>query len=293
MTEADTIGQGQAVERGPVRGVSGNILLGFTYAILTLLALSMVFPYLWMVANSFKGRSDFYQHPYSLVPQVITTKTYGEALWMGGVARAMLNSLMYAETVLVVQLLVNSLAAFAFARLSFPGRDRLFYAVLVTMMLPGSVTLIPSFLLVHYLGLSNEFWGVVLPSFVSAFGIFLLRQSFLNVPRELDDAATVDGAGFLRIFWQVALPLVKPALITLGVFAFLDQWNSFIWPLVVLSDWTKYPVTVAMSLMKDMNTTDWPRVFAGSSLVSVPLTILFFIAQRFVIGGIALSGMKA
>jgi multiple sugar transport system permease protein len=130
------------------------------------------------------------------------------------------------------------------------------------------------------------------PSFAGAFGIFLLRQFFLNIPREMEDAALIDGAGLFTIYWRIILPLSKPVLITLGVFTFLSEWNSFVWPLIVLSDSKKYPITVGISLFQDMNSTDWPMVFAASTLVSFPVIVLFFFAQKYVIGGISLSGLK-
>ncbi len=262
------------------------------YLLLIVLAVSMVFPYLWMLANSFKTRTGFYTNPYSIIPAPFTLSTYVEALTIGRMSVYMINSVFYATTVLFVQLFINSLAAYAFARVDFPGRDTLFLAVLCTLMLPGTVTLIPTFLIAHQLGLTNTFWGVVLPGFASAFGIFLLRQGFLNIPRELEDAARIDGSGFFGTYWRIMLPLSKAAMITLGVFIFLDEWSSFIWPLIVLSDWQKYPVTVGIALFRDVNSINWPSVFAGSTLVSFPIVILFIITQAYIVGGISLSGLK-
>ena len=194
--------------------------------------------------------------------------------------------------VLIVQLFIDSLAAYSFARVDFPGRETLFLAVLATLILPGSVTLIPTFLIAHGLGLTNTFTGVVLPGFAGAFGIFLLRQFFLNIPRELEDAARIDGSGFFGTYWRIMLPLAKPAMVTLGVFIFLNEWSSFVWPLIILSDWKKYPVTVGIALFRDVNQINWPAVFAGSTIVSFPIIILFVLAQEYIIGGISLSGLK-
>ena len=197
-----------------------------------------------------------------------------------------------AVAVLIVQLFIDSLAAYSFARVDFPGRETLFLAVLATLMLPGSVTLIPTFLIAHGLGLTNTFTGVVLPGFAGAFGIFLLRQFFLNIPRELEDAARIDGSGFFGTYWRIMLHLAKPAMVTLGVFIFLNEWSSFVWPLIILSDWKKYPVTVGIALFRDVNQINWPAVFAGSTIVSFPIIILFVLAQEYIIGGISLSGLK-
>lgn len=269
-----------------------STFLTLIYLLLILLAFSMVFPYLWMLANSFKTRTQFFSDPYSLLPAPFTLTTYQDALTVGRMSVYMINSVLYAATVLVVQLFINSLAAYAFARVAFPGRETLFLAVLATLMLPGTVTLIPTFLIAHSLGLQNSFLGVVLPGFASAFGIFLLRQAFLNIPRELEDAAHIDGAGFFTIYWRIMLPLASAALLTLGVFIFLGEWSSFIWPLIILSDWEKYPVTVGIALFRDVNSINWPAVFAASTLISFPIVILFIIAQEYIIGGISLSGLK-
>jgi len=266
--------------------------LTFIYLLLILLAFSMIFPYLWMLANSFKTRTGFYTNPYSVIPLPPTLSTYGDALTIGRMNVYMLNSVIYAVTILVVQLFINSLAAYAFAKVEFPGRNALFLAVLATLMLPGTVTLIPTFLIAHNLGLQNTYLGVMLPGFASAFGIFLLRQAFLNIPHELDDAARIDGSGFFNTYWRIMLPLAKSAMITLGVFVFLDAWSSFIWPLIILSDWRKYPVTVGIALFRDVNSINWPSVFAASTLVSFPIIFLFIIAQEYIIGGISLSGLK-
>jgi multiple sugar transport system permease protein len=246
----------------------------------------------WMIANSLKTVPDFYQNPYGIIPRPPTLTTYVYALTQGRIATYMRNSALYTVSTVFTQLLLNSLAAYAFARVEFPGRDQLFMGLLATMMLPGSVTLIPNFLVAHYLGLTNTYLGVVMPSFAGAFGIFLLRQFFLNIPQELGDAALIDGAGFFSIYWRIMLPLTQPALITLGVFVFLSQWNNFVWPLIVLSDWKKYPITVGISLFRDMHSTDWPGVFAASTAVSFPVVLMFFFAQEYVVGGISLSGLK-
>lgn len=262
------------------------------YVLLIALAFSMIFPYLWMLANSFKSRTDFFTNPYSVIPMPPTLSTYFAALTIGRMGVYLGNSILYAAAVLIVQLLIDSLAAYSFARVDFPGRETLFLAVLATLMLPGSVTLIPTFLIAHGLGLTNTFTGVVLPGFAGAFGIFLLRQFFLNIPRELEDAARIDGSGFFGTYWRIMLPLAKPAMVTLGVFIFLNEWSSFVWPLIILSDWKKYPVTVGIALFRDVNQINWPAVFAGSTIVSFPIVILFVLAQEYIIGGISLSGLK-
>ena len=152
--------------------------------------------------------------------------------------------------------------------------------------------MIPTYVLVYSMGLANSFVGVVIPSFAGAFGIFLLRQFFMNIPSELEDAALIDGAGRFRIYWQIIIPLAKPAMITLGVFVVLSEWQSFIWPLVVLTDYEKYPITVGLNLFKNEQQVFWPYILAGSVIGSAPLIRIFLVSQKFLIGGITLSGLK-
>ena len=275
----------------PVRA-RGLLVEAAVYLVLIALAVVMLFPYVWMISNSFKPRDHFYTNPYAIIPEVVTLSTYAQALTIGRVGVYLQNSAIYATAVVVAQLLIDSLAAFAFARLRFPGRDALFALFLSTMMLPFSVLLIPSYLLIRTMGLTNSYLGVVLPGFAGVFGIFLLRQFFLNIPAELEDAARIDGAGLLMIYARIILPLAQPALITLGVFLFMAEWSAYLWPLIVLNDWNKYPITVGIALYRDMSNIEWTNVFAASTLASFPVVVLFVLAQRYIIGGINLSGMK-
>ena len=206
--------------------------------------------------------------------------------------RFLANSFVYAAVITAAQLFLNILAAYAFARMAFAGRQVLFALLLSTMMIPPAVLLIPTFLITKELGLVDTFAGVVLPSFASAFGIFLLRQAFLNIPTELEDAARIDGCGSWRMLWQVMVPLSKPALITLGLFTFMGAWNMFEWPLVALSNQDYYPLTVGLSFFQSETGADWPRIFAASVMGAAPLIALFLVAQRYLIEGISFSGIK-
>jgi multiple sugar transport system permease protein len=219
-------------------------------------------------------------------------KNYSDALTFGRVGIYLRNSFFYALVGTIVQLVFDLLAAYAFARMTFKGRDLLFGLVLSTMMLPPAVLLVPQFLVAKDLGMVDTFIGVIAPGAAGAFGIFMLRQFFMNIPVDLENAARIDGCSDFGILWRILVPLAKPALITLGLFIFLGTWNSFVWPLVILSDWNMYPLTVGLSLFREESTADWPRIFAASVMGSVPLVVLFLVAQRYLIGGIALSGMK-
>lgn len=286
------------------------------FAIMAAGAVVMVYPYAYMVGASLKTRKEFATDKASLIPPRFQVgqrlkhargepsaldwpgadwpvlKNYTDAVVYGQVDIFLLNSLLYAVVITTVQLTVNTLAAYAFARMNFRGRQVLFGLLLATMMLPPAVLLVPRFLVISHLGLVDSFLGVVLPGFAGAFGVFLLRQFFLNIPRSLEEAARLDGCSSLGVLWRVVLPLSKPVLITLGLFTFMGAWNSFIWPLVVLSDQTYYPLTVGLSLFRQESGADWPRIFAASVMGSLPLIALFLLAQRYLVQAISLSGLK-
>jgi multiple sugar transport system permease protein len=279
----------------------------------------MVYPYLYAVGGSLKSRLEFSNDKRAVVPpryqparlfgryvqgkpdgdldrqlrEWPPQRNYVDAVVYGRIDRYLCNSFLYALVLTAVSLFFNLLAAYAFARMRFPGRDFLFGALLATMMIPHAVLLVPQFLVVQRLGLVDHPLGVVLPGFAGIFGIFLLRQFFLNIPGDLESAALIDGCTRWGILWRILVPLSKPALITLGLFTFMGAWNGFEWPLVVLSNEDLYPLTVGLSLFRDQNAADWPRVLAASVMGSAPLIALFYAAQRFLVGGISLSGMKA
>jgi ABC-type glycerol-3-phosphate transport system permease component len=262
-----------------------------TFAIVTG-AVTMIAPYVWLVVNSLKTVEDFNTRPYSMWPNPVHLGAYVRAFTLGRVGIYLRNSLFYAVLVTTVQLFLDSLAAFAFARMRFRGRDTLFTMLLATMMLPGAVTLIPVYLIVVKLGIADTRLGVMLPGFAGAFGIFMLRQFFLNIPRDLEDAARIDGCSTFGVYWRIILPLARPALTTLGLFIFIGVWSDFLWPLVVLTDWDLYPITVGIASFRSEAWIYWNSVFAGSVIASFPLICLTLVAQKYIVGGISLSGMK-
>lgn len=279
-------------------------------------AVIMVYPYAFMLGSSFKTRKEFAEDRQSLLParyqpnQILASwlgeesardwpgadwpfyQNYVDAVRYGQVDRYLANSFIYAALITCAQLFFNILAAYAFARMAFRGRDLLFALLLSTMMVPPAVLLVPNFIVVRDLGLVDTLWGILLPGFAGAFGVFLLRQAFLNIPAELEQAARIDGCGSWGILWNVVLPLSKPALITLALFTFMGAWNMFEWPLVVLSNQDYYPLTVGLSFFRAETSSDWPRIFAASTMGAAPLIALFLAAQRYLVGGISLSGMK-
>ena len=279
-------------------------------------AIVMVYPYAFMIGSSLKTRKEFAEARPSLIPpryqpaEVLAHlrgedsardwpgadwpvyQNYVDAIRYGQVDRYLANSFIYAVLITAAQLFFNVLAAYAFARMHFAGRDLLFTLLLSTMMVPPAVLLVPNFMVVRDLGLVDTLWGILLPGFAGAFGVFLLRQAFLNIPAELEQAARIDGCGSWGILLNVILPLSKPALITLGLFTFMGSWNMFEWPLVVLSNQDYYPLTVGLSFFRAETSSDWPRIFAASAMGAAPLIALFLLAQRYLVGGISLSGMK-
>jgi multiple sugar transport system permease protein len=262
------------------------------YFLLILLALIMLFPYYYLVVNAFKGTRGFAADPYSLIPKTFSLESIRYAWSTGQISIYLRNSAVYATIVVVAQTVICAMAAYAFSRIQFPGRDLLFLCVLATMMLPYSVLLIPTYLIVWSLGLANTIPGVVVPGFASAYSIFMLRQFFLNIPLELEDAARIDGCSRLRIFFQIIVPLAQPALVTIAIFTFIGEWSSFIWPLVFLSSDKLYPITVGIALFRGEHSLYYDRVFAASLLATVPLLAIFFLGQRYIIGGISLTGLK-
>lgn len=291
---------------------------GSKLAVVTMIfgAAVMVYPYAFMLGSSFKTRKEFAEDRQSLIPprfqpgEVLASmrgeesardwpgadwplyQNYVDAIRYGQIDRYLANSFIYAVLITSAQLFFNILAAYAFARMHFAGRDLLFALLLSTMMVPPAVLLVPNFLVVRDLGLVDTLWGILLPGFAGAFGVFLLRQAFLNIPAELEQAARIDGCGSWGILWNVILPLSKSALITLGLFTFMGAWNMFEWPLVVLSNQDYYPLTVGLSFFRAETSSDWPRIFAASAMGAAPLIALFLVAQRYLVGGISLSGMK-
>lgn len=262
------------------------------YVVLILLAIIMLFPYYYLVINAFKGTRGFAADPYSLIPKTFSFESILYAWNTGQISLYLGNSAMYATIVVVVQTFISSLAAYAFARIQFPGRDLLFMGILATLMLPYSVLLIPTYLIVWSLGLANTITGVVVPGFASAYGIFMLRQFFLNIPHELEDAARIDGCNRVRIYFQIILPLAQAALVTVAMFTFIGEWSNFLWPLVVLSNDKLYPITVGIALFRGEHSMYYDRIFAASLLATLPLLLVFFVGQRYIIGGISLTGLK-
>jgi multiple sugar transport system permease protein len=259
---------------------------------LALAFLSLV-PFLYMVSTSLMDELEVYRHPPPILPAVPRWSNYPEALTALPFDRFFVVSLVSSVAVTLAVLVTSATAAYAFARLQFPGRDRLFLLYLATLMVPSIVLLIPRFLVVSQLRWVDTYAGLIVTEAVQVWGIFLLRQYFLSVPRELEDAARIDGAGEFHVFVRIALPLAKPALATVGLFVFVDQWKSFLWPLIVTRSMEMRPVEVGISRFAGIYYSNWPYQMAASVVAILPILVLFVFAQRYFVRGIQLTGMKA
>lgn len=259
---------------------------------LALLAFVMLLPLLWMVATSLMDEFAATSFPPPLLPRSPQPSNYPEALTALPFARFYLNSAIFAAGVVVGQVATSALAAYAFARLSFPGRDKVFVLFLSVLMVPAIVLLIPRFLIIHALGWVDTYAGLISTEVVSVWGIFLLRQFFLTIPRDLEDAARLDGAGHWTIFTRIVLPLSGPALATLALFAFVDAWKNFTWPLVATRSIEMRTVEVGIASFHSFYNTNWPYQMAAAVTAIVPILVVFFLAQRYFVRGIQLTGMK-
>ncbi len=261
-------------------------------------AISMLAPFLWMITTSLKHLGDVfsYQKPWwhDWIPTSFVWQNYTTVLQMKTVPflRFYLNSIFVAVFTTFGQVATSALAAYAFARLRFPGRDKIFFAYLATMMIPGAVTMIPVFILLQQLGWIDTYKAVILPPIFTAYGTFMLRQFFLTLPKDLEDAAKIDGCSYFGIFWRILLPLSKPALATLTTFTFMGNWMSFMWPLIVLNSHEKFTLPVGLAYFQSIHNTDWTLLMAGSLMMILPILLLFIFNQRYFVEGIKLSGIK-
>lgn len=286
----------QASFAGSKRNLGVKLLLEVVrHTTLTLVAITCMVPFIWMISTSFKTSAQIFTFPPEIIPSPAVLSAYIKVLTEVPLPRYLANSLFVTIVIVVGQLVCNVMAAYAFARIPFRGRDAVFMAYLGTMMIPGHVTLVPGFILMDYLGWVDTYYALTVPfMFGSAFGTFLLRQFFLTVPRDLEDAARIDGCGYFRVLWTVHLPLIKPALATHAVFSFMTFWNEFLWPLIVTNSDDKRVLTVGLTaLASGYLGTDWATLMAGTVISIVPILTIFIFAQRFFIEGITLSGLKA
>jgi multiple sugar transport system permease protein len=258
------------------------------------IALIILLPMVWMVSTSLKPKAQLFSAQIYWIPKTPTLENY-DTLFRNNntpIGRWFTNSIFVAGAVTILTLLLDALAAYAYARMNFPGRNLFFGLLLITLFMPGVMFLIPNFLTVYRLGILDNYAGVILPGLASVFGVFFMRQFFESLPRELEEAAEIDGANRLQIFMQVALPLAKPALATLGIITFLGSWNDFLWPLLVLKDRQMQTLPPGLRTLQGAYTSEYGLMMAGAVVVAVPVLLLYIFLQRYIVQSVATSGLK-
>ena len=271
--------------------ITSRILI---YFLLIFIAAVIIIPLAWMLSTSFKPKSEWFMPQIYWIPRTFTLQNYqsifnNPALPM---VRWFANSLLVATSVTVLVLVVDSLAGYAYARMKFRGRNVIFGLLLVTMFLPGMMFLIPNFLTVNALGWLNSYAGLIAPALAGVFGVFFMRQFFLSLPKELEEAAYIDGASRVQTFRHIALPLARPALATLGIITFLASWNDFLWPLLILRDRSLLTLPPGLSTLQGAYTSEYGQMMAGAVITSIPVLILYLLLQRYIVESVQTTGLK-
>ena len=260
--------------------------------LLIVTGLLTVLPLIWMVSASFMPTGEATIYPPRFLPSQPTLLHYRELFTRMNFGRDFANSMIIAAGTTLFSLLLNSMAGYAFAKLRFGSRDRLFNVLVAALVIPTQVGMLPLFLMLKSVRLVNSYWGVILPSMATIFGIFLIRQFMVSIPDDLIDAARIDGASEWRIYWSIILPLARPVLVTLAIFAFMSAWNDFMWPLIVLTDNAKYTLPVAVANLVGEHVQDTELMMASSVLTILPVLLLFLVLQRHYIAGIMVGSVK-
>lgn len=274
--------------------VSNKVL---SYVVLTIIALVFMFPVIWMLASSFKDDAGIFSDITGLKAFIPSFKAdvffnYKEVLAKLPLFKAMLNSFSYIIVIIALGLIVNSMAGYAFARLKFPGKNIIFSLLLAVMVIPAQTVMLPQFSIIYKLGLSNSYAALILPAIASPMYIFLFRQNFLGIPESIEEAAKLDGASALRIFFQLIMPLAKPVYATVGILVFIAYWNDFVWPVMVISDTSKQTIQMALSSLFSITPVNYGNVMAGLTIVTIPVLIIFLSLQKYYVAGIASTGAK-
>ncbi|MBN9334428.1 carbohydrate ABC transporter permease [Devosia sp.] len=256
---------------------------------LLIVALLFLFPFFWMVSNAVRGNAEVLAIPVRILPNVFEWDNFGKAWTQLPFGRFFFNSLFISSSVTVITVIVSCLSGYAFARLKFPGRETLLMAYLGTLMVPAIMLIIPLFLIVNSLGMVNTFQGVILPVAFGTFGAFLMRQFFLSIPMELEEAARIDGASRLRILVSIIVPLSMPAIGLLSLFTFIGQWNNFLWPLIVMTGSENATLPVGLTYFQTQSGTQWNFIMAGAALSMLPGVFLAILLQKLIYNSIALN----
>ncbi len=267
------------------------------FSVLTVLAILWLLPILWAISTSLKPNPHTYRYPPRWIPEQITLRNFKEVFFTirtTPIWRAYINSLIVSTSTTALVLVVSSLAAYALARFDFPGRNLVFGIIVSSLLIPGQITLVPVFLRLYRWGWLNTYKALVVPGLASPFGVFLLRQFMLSIPRDLEDAARIDGCSKFRTFYSIVIPLIKPALTTLGIFTFFGSWNDFMWPLIVMTkrNMMTLPVALQAYLAAFNYMIEAGYILAASVAATVPPAIVFLVFRRYIVKGITLSGLK-
>jgi multiple sugar transport system permease protein len=283
------LGLRRTLTRRSVQRVAPRALL---YVLLVIGGLAMLFPFAWMVSTSLKPDVAVFRTPPQLIPKPFQPSNYSTVVDIFPVWRFLINSVLVAVVSTTLQVGTSAMAAYAFARIKFRGSGPLFMVYLTTLMVPFQVTIVPLFVEMKYLHFVNSYPGLIVPSIASAYGTFLLRQAFLSLPSELEEAAFVDGASHWTVFTRIALPLVRPSLATFAVLSFIASWNSFLWPLVIISSQNLMTLPVGLSNLQGEHLTAWNLVMAGATISVLPILLVYLVAQKQIVRGFVLSGVK-
>jgi multiple sugar transport system permease protein len=263
-----------------------------THLILLAASIVLVFPFVWMLSGAFKGPLEVVKMPPQLLPSEWNFNNFKQIEKFFPLYRFLFNSLAVAAATTVLQLLVCTMSAFAFAKISFKGRSAIFLLFLATMMIPAQVTMVPLYILFAQTNLIDTYWGLILPGIFSAYGTFLMRQNIMTIPDELMEAAFMDGASYYRVFRSVILPLVKPTLAALTIFAFMSSWNSFLWPLIATNSKELMTLPLGLSRLQGKWATEWNILMAGNVVSFIPIFVVYLFAQRYFIKGMTMTGIK-
>lgn len=268
-----------------------------SYIVLTIIALIFMFPLLWMIVSSFKNDAQIFSDINSLkafVPrfQKDVFINYKEVVQKLPLLQAMLHSLGYISVIVLISLIVNSMAGYAFARLDFPKKKLIFSIILAVMIIPAQTVMLPQFSIIYKMGFTNSYMGLIIMAIANPMYIFLFRQQFLGIPKSIEEAAKLDGASQIRIFFQLIVPLAKPIYATVIILQFIALWNDFVWPVMVISDTSKQTVQMALSSLFNIKPVNYGNVMAGLNIVTIPVLIIFLALQKYYVAGIASTGAK-
>lgn len=274
-----------------VRRFVGKFLV---YVFLIIVCFLAFLPFLWMVRSSFMELKQMYKVPTEWIPNPLTMENFTSAITETGMFRYLGNTVFVVAMNILGTVLTASMAAYAFARLQWKGRDIMFVLLLSSMMLPSAVTMVPVYVGWSKLGGIDTYWPLILPAYLGggAYNIFLLRQFMKGIPHELDEAATIDGAGKIRIFFSIIVPLTKASIVVVAMFCFMGVWNDFMGPLLYLNSESKYTVSISLQSLQGSYSSRWNLIMAASAIVVLPCVIVFLLGQKHIIGGIAISGIK-